>query len=501
MLVVLVEQAAAPQVLGHPVARSLQHRGDLARRQTRELAEHRLVTVPLGPLVGSIEEDRLACIAASKKGLRRDDGSFLHGGEDRPAALRPDPEPWVTGGGLSRSAKGDILMSGLLQGTVDFGLGPLRGEGSDHIYVARFDARGVPIAQRAVEARATSRAKLNADGDVFVAGSFSGTINLGLGPLASAGDEDILIAKIDAAGRTLWNLRFGDAAKQRATAIAPDRDGGLFVTGYVAENGHVDFGTGDVVPRGQCGNYLTKIDRAGHVLWAKLFTGLHYEWGSSIELDAAGNVILLGQARGDVDLGGGVLPGPLDRDDLILAKFDRDGRHVFGKRFTSEGSLSAALHVTSCSEILLLGDASGSLDLGGGRMAPGRFIASFDASGAHAFSRSLGVQHAGVYGIRVGRDRNIVVYGGVSEPADLGCGLMTPRAHDGFVAKLDTRGSCIWQRTFGDQAMQWVDSVMLDENDDILVSGTYWGAVDFGNGVPSAPLTTTPRAFLAKLSR
>jgi hypothetical protein len=59
MLVVLVEQAAAPQVLRHPVARSLQHDDDLAGRQMGELAKHRLVTVPLGLLVGSIEEDRM----------------------------------------------------------------------------------------------------------------------------------------------------------------------------------------------------------------------------------------------------------------------------------------------------------------------------------------------------------------------------------------------------------------------------------------------------------
>jgi hypothetical protein len=60
----------------------------------------------------------------------------------------------------------------------------------------------------------------DAQGNVFVAGSFHGTVDGGGGPLVSAGGSDIFLVKLDATGKHLWSKRLGDGAAQQLNAVA-----------------------------------------------------------------------------------------------------------------------------------------------------------------------------------------------------------------------------------------------------------------------------------------
>src|SRR5262249_51633565 len=81
----------------------------------------------------------------------------------------------------------------------------------------------------------------------------------------------------------------------------------------------------------------------GSLLWSKSFGNKYSQMGSAIAADTSGNVFLAGAMTGAVDFGGGPIykfppDAGLDQSqDMFLAKFDGNGRHLWSKRFITPG--------------------------------------------------------------------------------------------------------------------------------------------------------------------
>src|SRR5262249_45698011 len=141
---------------------------------------------------------------------------------------------------------------------------------------------------------------------------------------------------------------------------------------------------------------VAKLDANGNHLWSKIFgdTGTQYAWGMAV--DAAGDVAVTGAYDGTIDFGGGPLASA-GSSDIYLAKLDPSGKHVWSKRFGSstgdEGGYSAAIDAAGA--IAITGPIAAPTDFGGGALAAGAYVAKFDASGQHLWSKSYG--DAGVH--------------------------------------------------------------------------------------------------------
>src|SRR5207244_2972967 len=64
------------------------------------------------------------------------------------------------------------------------------------------------------------------NGNLIVAGYFSGTVNFGSGALTSAGGQDIFVAKYSPSGTCLWAARFGGSGDDEALGVAVDSSNG-----------------------------------------------------------------------------------------------------------------------------------------------------------------------------------------------------------------------------------------------------------------------------------
>ncbi len=80
-------------------------------------------------------------------------------------------------------------------------------------------------------------------GNAVVTGYVNGSVDFGGGVLTSAGSADIFTVKLASSnGSYVWGRLFGDSSEQEGQAIATDPSDNVIVTGYFA--GTVNFGGG-----------------------------------------------------------------------------------------------------------------------------------------------------------------------------------------------------------------------------------------------------------------
>ncbi|WP_434427349.1 hypothetical protein [Nannocystis pusilla] len=129
---------------------------------------------------------------------------------------------------------GQLALTGEFLGGVDLGGGPVSAAADG--FVVTYDAAGeFQWAQQfgsAAESSARGRAlAFTPGGELVMTGSFTGTVDLGGGPLTAVAFSDMLVAEYSAAGEHLWSRQFGGAGGQDGTAVAVDATGRVVVGG------------------------------------------------------------------------------------------------------------------------------------------------------------------------------------------------------------------------------------------------------------------------------
>ncbi|MDI1452031.1 hypothetical protein [Polyangium sp. 6x1] len=102
---------------------------------------------------------------------------------------------------IAADPKGGLVVTGTFSEAVNLGGAALEGAGQTDVYFARYDAAGKHIQSRAIgdpSYQLAGGVAVDQAGAAAITGSFYGTIDLGQGPLESAGDCDIYLARFAA---------------------------------------------------------------------------------------------------------------------------------------------------------------------------------------------------------------------------------------------------------------------------------------------------------------
>lgn len=224
--------------------------------------------------------------------------------------------------GLALDSAGNVLLTGMFLGTVDFGGGPLTDPDEGDVFVLKLNASGEHVWSKQFGAPGSQFGyEIAADkaDNIIVAGTFFDDFDMGAGPLVNENDEDIFVAKLDPAGNVVFSRAFGDDAQQTVTGLAVDGDGNIVMTGSLDTDTGVDFGGGPLVSSGGSDALAVKFDGTGKTLWSLRFGDAPDQEGNDVAVDSAGNVLLAGVFLGSVDFGGGPLTTAGDYD-LFIAK-------------------------------------------------------------------------------------------------------------------------------------------------------------------------------------
>jgi hypothetical protein len=288
------------------------------------------------------------------------------------------------------------------------------------------------------------------NGNIYVAGGTSGD----LGVVSSAG-SDAFVRAYDESGGYRWTWQSGRRGDDEATGIATDAAGNVYVVG--TRPGRL--GTSETPNKD---GFIQSLDSEGSSRWFRGFGVVAVDdYVNDVVADAAGNIYVVGHTDGNLE---GSSSG--DTDAFVRA-FDSEGSLRWTRQFGTDGvDYANGIATDGEGNVYIAGSTIGSL----GAPSAGfwdAFVRSYDGNGALRWTRQFGTSEADqAFGIGADEDGNVYVVGRTWGPLEgNGVGFV-----DGFVRAYDGRGDHRWTRQFGAAEVSVYDS-SIDTNGNVYVAG------------------------------
>ncbi len=422
------------------------------------------------------------------------------------------------GQSITTDNAGNSYITGYFIGTVDFDpsantlnlTSPASGMPS--AFIAKYDINGALVWAKNLSGSKWVYGEsidIDAAGNLYVTGYFGGTAdfdpsastaNLGVAGGSGNSDSDIFFAKYDNNGDYLWANRIGGVEDDRGRDIHHDGNGNIFITGGVT--GTVDFdpssGMFNLSHSLSKDIYLAKYNDDGNFLWANAFgsPSTSFEEGLAVETDAVGNPYLSAFYFGTVDFDPSANTanlGSVNGDETVIAKYDVNGNYLWanmiGKGMEERGN---DIKVDASGNVYIVGNFGGTVDFDPSAnnvnlTSEGNndiFIAKYDNNGNYTWAKRLGGEDADFgRGIDVDANGNIYISGSFEDNAIFDnttqYSVTSSGSADYFVAKYTNSGDFIWVNRIGDTGFERGVDLVVDDNENIYVTGGFWSSADF----------------------
>lgn len=342
------------------------------------------------------------------------------------------------------------------------------------------------------------------DGNVIVAGSFSGTLVIGKQTLVSVSSaRDIFVIKYGPEAAPLWARRIGGTGDDSVGGLYVDAQHGIHIAGTFEDS--IDFGTGPLVSAGGTDAFAAHLSGE---------TGAFDAWrlGGPLDDGASGIApgvpdIICGYFRGSVDFG--VLSGTITAAGSPDA-FIGDGTWAVTSQSPASGQATCHGLALDGNTLFAVGDFTGSVNFGDGAiMTEGSndaFLVRVTLPAASAVTaRGFGgTGYDAAHGVAVDSFGNVVVGGRFANVVDFGGGPMQATGSDGFGMMLAPSLDVSWTIQFGGASHDAVHGVAATastaffagefqdrlDRDGTIIRGT-GGADGFVATVDSGAMTAT----------
>ncbi len=373
---------------------------------------------------------------------------------------------------VSLDESGNIYVSGIFRGTVDFdpgtGVETRTSRQSSEFYLAKFDESGsllwVRAWERSAEAEIEARCMSDVDsfGNSYVTGSFKGAVDFDPGPgvieLSSGEGFGAFVCKFNPGGMLLWAELIGGSGCASPRSLAVGNQGDVLILG--TSYGEIDFNPSPAKQWTEtselAAGFLVKLDAGGNFEWVGTWEPLDQAANlTRVATDFEGNVLVIGSYVTAIDLD----PGPetdihsvsetgIERD-ILLCKLDSEGNYQWG-------------HTWGHSHLM------------------------------------------GLYGLTVDGSSNIYITGGYRETVDIdpGSGIAEHTSNgllDAFLCKFNSNGEFLWGNTWGGEGFDEGHEVDVDGGGNVRVAGRFSETTDFdsGNGILQLASTRSHNTFLS----
>ncbi len=231
--------------------------------------------------------------------------------------------------------------------------------------------------------------------------------------------------------------------------------------------------------------------QAPDFLWLKDFGGTGYDGGQRVAVDRQGNIIVTGFFDSTMTIGSNTLISS-GSDDIFVAKFDANGNSIWA---VQAGGLSAdegyGITADKNGYIYVSGTFSGSASFGGAYLQSfgggDVFIAKYDPNGKLIWVRQAGGSNYDIANsVAVDNNFNVMITGTFSGSISFGgnVALSGNTYSDIFVAKYDSSGNILWAKGVGNEGFYNEGvGVAASSKGNIYLTGNFGGSVNFGRTI------------------
>jgi len=276
------------------------------------------------------------------------------------------------------------------------------------------------------------------DENIVGVGAYQGTVDFDPGVddynLTSAGVKDYFILKLDQDGEFVSALSVGGLSNETALRVVIDPIGDIYIAGFFTGITDFDPGPGvfELSTSGDDDVFIQKLTSDGSFMWVRSFGGTLEDIPRDLQLDADGNIFLCGQFRGSADFDPGVDTFIMTSDgfeDGFILKLNELGNFEWAAKIGGEfGGFTRGCAIDSEGNVYSVGSYTGSTD--------------FDPGVAEVIIPSLGLSGA-------------------------------------YIQKLNNEGEFIFVKTINTVNAEVYYDIVIDETDEIYLTGLFSGTVDF----------------------
>lgn len=198
------------------------------------------------------------------------------------------------------------------------------------------------------------------------------------------------------------------------------------------------------------------------LVWTQQYGTVSYDYGKAVTTDNDGYIYIVGATGGNLDdntrYGGW---------DIFLTKFSKLGTRIWTKQYGAEkNDIGYGITVDNKGDIYITGERGGDV-----------FVSKIDSDGQRIWNKVFGSINSSDIGHSIAIDSagyiyiTGVTYGNMKNIQNLGGG-------DIFLAKFTNDGTNLWIKQYGSTEDDIANSVGIDSQDDIFISGSTLGDLD-----------------------
>ncbi|HKR07193.1 MAG TPA: T9SS type A sorting domain-containing protein [Bacteroidia bacterium] len=289
----------------------------------------------------------------------------------------------------------------------------------------------------------------DSSGNVYLVGIFNSSADFDPGAgtynLTSAGAQDVYIVRLDSNKNFTWAVRVGGSHQDFAYSIAVTGSS-VYICGNFRDTADFDPGPGvsNLISAGGSDIFILKLDTASNFTWVKQIGGTGNDVAEKLALDNAQNILVCGVFQDTVDFDPGIgLENMISNGsaDAYVLKTDANGNYIWAGHYgNNSGQLAFGIATDASNDVYVTGQFYGTTD--------------FDPG-------------AGVYNLMTtGFNSNI------------------------YVLKWSAAGNFTWADNMGNSSGgDWGASIKTDAAGNPVITGTYFGTVDFDPGAGTFNLT------------
>jgi hypothetical protein len=408
--------------------------------------------------------------------------------------------------GVGTDSAGDIVVAGSALGSIAVGsqtfLLPGSG-GSNAPFVLKLDASGGLLWHREFSGQGNVDAMaVDSSGNIYIAGDIgafaTSPLDLGKGVLQGS----FFLAKLDAAGSTLWTysaqpFQNGNTSESANVSITVDPSGDVAVVGDAL----VPTAFGGQPPGdasvGDDQGFIAVFDPMGKPKYSKVYGA--DSPGATARFDSSGNLLVAGQFTGHLDLSS-PLTAP-NGTTAFAAKVDSTGKVSWQR---ADGTYSVASAVaTNAAGAVIAGTFGGTIGLTQPTSAKGPadvFLAGLDESGMPTFEKTIPAAGLSIDALASDPTGGVVAAGRLGAYANLGGGLLAPPGL--VIAKFDAAGNHVYSARFAVAPYTSLSAgrptLAVDTGGNVVLASSFYGAADLGTGIVSGVDPGSPSLFVAR---